>query len=125
MSNRRNFLKNISLAFFGFGSLQENSKQVEEQGEVKFRIAHVTDQHVTSRREGHNGYQKCVESINALFPSPDFVLMGGDMLFDGLYTDLDVYQESIELYKNISDQLKMPYLHCIGNHDVLGLSSRR
>ena len=49
MSNRRNFLKNISLAFFGFGSLQENSKQVEEQGEVKFRKAHVTDQHVTSR----------------------------------------------------------------------------
>ena len=49
MSNRRNFLKNISLAFFGFGGLQENSKQVEEQGEVKFRIAHVTDQHVTSR----------------------------------------------------------------------------
>ena len=59
------------------------------------------------------------------FPLPDFVLMGGDMVFDGLYTDLDVYQESIELYKNISDQLKMPHLHCIGNHDVLGLSSRR
>ncbi len=47
------------------------------------------------------------------------------MVFDGLYTDLDVYQESIELYKKISDTLEMPYYHCIGNHDVLGLSSRR
>ena len=125
MSNRRNFLKNFSLAFLGLGGLPANSKQVEEQDEVKFRIAHVTDQHVTSRRKGHLGYQKCVESINALSPTPDFVLMGGDMVFDGLYTDIDVYEESIELYKDISDRLKMPYYHCIGNHDVLGLSSRR
>jgi 3',5'-cyclic AMP phosphodiesterase CpdA len=125
MSNRRSFLKNASLGLFGLGSFQASSRSFDKQDEVKFRIAHVTDQHVTSRRKGHLGYQKCVDSINALRPSPDFVLMGGDMVFDGLYTELDVYQESIELYKKISDTLEMPYYHCIGNHDVLGLSSRR
>ena len=125
MANRRSFLKHLSLGLFGLGGLHTTSKQTEELDEVKFRIAHVTDQHVTSRRKGHLGYQKCVDSINDLRPSPDFVLMGGDMVFDGLYTDLDVFQESIELYKKISDTLEMPYYHCIGNHDVLGLSSRR
>lgn len=125
MANRRSFLKHLSLGLFGLGGLHTTSKQTEELDEVKFRIAHVTDQHVTSRRKGHLGYQICVDSINDLRPSPDFVLMGGDMVFDGLYTDLDVFQESIELYKKISDTLEMPYYHCIGNHDVLGLSSRR
>jgi 3',5'-cyclic AMP phosphodiesterase CpdA len=33
--------------------------------------------------------------------------------------------DQIELYKSISDQLKMPYYNSIGNHDVLGWSARR
>ena len=93
MANRRSFLKHFSLGLFGLGGLHTTSKQTEELDEVKFRIAHVTDQHVTSRRKGHLGYQKCVDSINGLRPSPDFVLMGGDMVFDGLYTDLDVFRD--------------------------------
>ena len=125
MANRRSFLKHLSLGLLGLGGLHTTSKQTEELDEVKFRIAHVTDQHVTTRRKGHLGYEKCIQSINELSNKPDFVLMGGDMVFDGLYTELDVYQESIELYKKISDTLEMPYYHCIGNHDVLGLSSRR
>ncbi|WP_440707483.1 hypothetical protein [Gracilimonas sp. BCB1] len=73
--------------------------------EESFRIVHLTDQHVTSRRQGHEGYKKCIESINALDPSPDLVLMGGDMVFDGLYTELETYEESIRLYRSITKQL--------------------
>ena len=121
MATRRSFLKNIGLGALGMGTLF-NKKHEKEEG---FRIVHLTDQHVTSRRRGHEGYKKCIESINALTPSPDLVLMGGDMVFDGLYTDLDIYEESIELYKDITAELNIPSYPCIGNHDVLGLSSRR
>ncbi|WP_421775057.1 metallophosphoesterase family protein [Gracilimonas sp.] len=121
MTTRRSFLKNVGLGALGMGTLF-NGKHSEEES---FRIVHLTDQHVTSRRKGHEGYKKCIQSINALDPSPDLVLMGGDMVFDGLYTELETYQESIRLYSSITDELNVPYYHCLGNHDVLGLSSRR
>lgn len=124
MANRRDFLKKLGLGAFGLGALVSGNEGNRSEEEV-FRIVHLTDQHVTSRRQGDKGYQKCIDSINALDPAPDLVLMGGDMVFDGLYTDLDVYQESIDLYKNITAKLKMPYYQCLGNHDVLGLSARR
>lgn len=124
MSNRRDFLKKVGLGALGastFSSLKENGNAKEKS----FSILHLTDQHVTSRRKGDKGYLKCIESINGMESAPDLVLMGGDMVFDGLYTDLDVYKESIQLYKNITSKLNIPHYNCIGNHDVLGLSSRR
>ena len=51
MANRHSFLKHLKLGLFGLGGLHTTSKQTEELDEVKFRIAHVTDQHVTSRRK--------------------------------------------------------------------------
>lgn len=124
MSNRRDFLKKLGLGAFGVGYLG-TATGCSINKENSFRIVHLTDQHVTSRRSGDKGYMKCIESINALDPAPDLVLMGGDMVFDGLYTELDTYKESMQLYKIISNKLNMPYYNCLGNHDVLGLSARR
>lgn len=124
MSNRRDFLKKIGLGAIG-ASTFTSLKESKDSKEKSFSILHLTDQHVTSRRNGDKGYLKCIESINEMEPAPDLVLMGGDMVFDGLYTDLEVYKESINLYKNITSKLNIPHYNCLGNHDVLGLSSRR
>ncbi len=121
MSNRKHFLKKIGLGAIGIGG----ALSYENDREDHFKVVHLTDMHVTSRRKGDQGYRKCVESINSLAPAPDLVLMGGDMVFDGLYTEMDQYNEQINLFKNISSNLNMPYYPCLGNHDVLGLSSRR
>jgi len=122
MSSRRRFLKNLGLSSLGLGGALSISPVKDEE---QFTIVHMTDSHVTSRRKGNVGYQACVDSVNAINPSPELVLMGGDMVFDGLYTELEKYDEQIELFKNISSKLNMPYYPCLGNHDVLGLSSRR
>lgn len=124
MSNRREFLKKAGLGALGISSLK-SSRENETSSAKKFSIVHLTDQHVTSRRKGDKGYLKCIESINKLKSAPELVLMGGDMVFDGLYTDLDIYKESIQLYKEITQKLHIPHYNCLGNHDVLGLSSRR
>ena len=58
-------------------------------------------------------------------PKPAFVLMGGDMAFDGQYTPKPDFEEQVRLYRQISDGLGIPYYHCMGNHDLLGWSSRR
>ncbi len=90
-----------------------------------FRFVHLTDMHVTTRRHGDEGYLKCIETVKALTPKVDFAQMGGDLAFDGLYTEKAKFIEQVRLYKEISDSLGIPYYNCMGNHDVLGWNSRR
>ncbi|MFH0794650.1 MAG: metallophosphoesterase [bacterium] len=90
-----------------------------------FSFVHLTDMHVCRRRKGYLGYRACIESVRAIRPKVDFALMGGDLAFDGNYNEKDEFADQIQLYKSISDDLGMPYYHCMGNHDTLGLSGRR
>ena len=89
-----------------------------------FTFVHLTDQHVTHRRHAPDGYRRCIGAINALAPAADFVLMGGDMVFDGGYTAKDDYRNQIRLLKEITRELKCPWHPCLGNHDVLGWGLR-
>ncbi len=129
---RRQFLGNMALGTAGLaagatlGSAANGHARTENLPEDEgFRFVHITDQHVLRRRRGDEGYRTCVASVNALRPQPDFALMGGDLAFDGLYTDRSEFEDQIQLYKSISDTLEMPYYNCLGNHDLLGLSARR
>lgn len=79
----------------------------------------------SKKRQGHKGYQSCVNAVNKKEASAAFVLMGGDLAFDGNYTDKEEFADQLDLYKSISDKLKMPYYNAIGNHDVLGWHPRR
>jgi 3',5'-cyclic AMP phosphodiesterase CpdA len=90
-----------------------------------FTFVHITDQHVQKRRAGDKGYHACIESVNAIWPRPHFAVMGGDMPFDGNYNPKEKFIEDIKLYRDISNELDMPYFHCMGNHDVLGWHPRR
>jgi hypothetical protein len=93
--------------------------------DADFTFVHLTDMHVTPRRWGDKGYRRCIESVVDLRPRPRFALMGGDLAFDGCYTPKADFEEQIRLYREISDGLGMPHHPCVGNHDVLGWSSRR
>lgn len=90
-----------------------------------FSFLHLTDMHVARRRDGHMGWLKCVDEVNALDPRPELVLVGGDMAFDGLYNERDEFEEQIRLFQAGAEKLEMPWHPCIGNHDLLGLNSRR
>jgi 3',5'-cyclic AMP phosphodiesterase CpdA len=103
---------------------QARDKQAAEAEPEAFSFVHLTDQHVTHRRHAPEGYAKCIAAINAIRPAPDFVLMGGDMVFDGTYTAKDDYQNQIRLFKDITRDLKYPWHPCMGNHDQLGWSLR-
>ena len=97
-----------------------------------FAFVHLTDMHVTPRRDGDAGYAACVEHVKSRHPAntagapkPSFAVMGGDLAFDGLYNPKDKFANQVRLYREISDRLGMPYFHCMGNHDVLGWNARR
>jgi 3',5'-cyclic-AMP phosphodiesterase len=90
-----------------------------------FTFLHLTDMHVRRKRQGNVGYKTCIADVNKNYGKADFVLMGGDLTFDGNYTAKEEFIDQIQLYKSISDELVMPYYNSIGNHDVLGWSARR
>ncbi len=90
-----------------------------------FSFVHLTDMHVARRRKGHEGYLRCIESVNALPVKPAFAIMGGDLAFDGLYNEKDEFADQIKLYKDVTAELDCPHHNCMGNHDVLGWNSRR
>jgi hypothetical protein len=138
-NSRRDFLKKITLGAGGLGLLGSATASAASRRQpvmpagstiipdenTAFHFAHLTDMHVRRQRRGHEGYARCIESVNALRPAPELVLMGGDMAFDGLYNEKDDFIDMIDLFVNASDRLNMPWYGCIGNHDVLGLSNRR
>lgn len=126
--SRRDFVKKVALGGAGLGVMAPgitNGKSGWENHGDEFTFVHLTDMHVRRKRKGNIGYARCIEHVNALETQPDLVLMGGDGPFDGLYTEKDEYLDQLDLYTEISDRLNCPYYHCMGNHDVLGLSSRR
>lgn len=125
MTKRREFLKKAVLTGAGFGFLNPAPAALSGPLQDGFSFLHLTDMHVRRKRQGHKGYEACIDAVNAKETTSEFVIMGGDLAFDGNYTPKEEFIDQIDLYKGISDQLKVPYYHCIGNHDVLGWNSRR
>lgn len=130
--SRRSVLRGLggAAAVFGIGGIGRSARaQAQEAARTTadpdFTFVHLTDMHVTTRRSGDAGYRTCVDHVNALPDRPALALIGGDMAFDGLYTERAIFERDIELYRSITAGLRMPAHHSIGNHDALGLSARR
>lgn len=124
--NRREFLAGTCAA--GAAALlpgEHTHAAPASVADADFTFVHLTDMHVARRRKGNIGYQRCIESVQALRPRPAFSLMGGDLAFDGCYNERDEFEDQIRLYKEVSDSMGIPYYNCLGNHDVLGWSARR
>ncbi len=128
VSTRRDTLKSLgALGLLGLGGStalsQVDQKSIDDSAD--FTFVHLTDMHVTARRKGDVGYRKCIDHVNTNPDRPALALIGGDMAFDGLYTERDIFARDVELYRSITASLSIPAHHSIGNHDVLGWSSRR
>ncbi len=86
----------------------------------KFRFVHFTDLHLKPEDGAEQGVLQAVEAVNALSPAPDFVVTGGDLVFDALEVDYERADLLFKLYQKCMDRLDCPVYHAIGNHDILG-----
>ena len=135
-NDRRKFLKNMAGLGAGAALLTSCSQLVCDKethqhescggsSEGGFSFVHITDQHVQRKRHGVEGYKECVKSIKREPVSLEFAVMGGDLAFDGNYNPKEKFVDEVKLYRDISRRLEIPFFHCMGNHDTLGLSPRR
>jgi 3',5'-cyclic AMP phosphodiesterase CpdA len=124
LSNRRQFIKKAVLGGAGI-SISVPTIASKNETDDSFSFLHLTDIHVRRKRKGDLGFAACVEKVNSLQLKSDFILLGGDQVFDGMYTEKEEYLDQIEVFKSVSKGFEIPLYHCIGNHDVFGRSSRR
>lgn len=99
----------ISLSQLG---AQESGKRLADSFEFVF----LTDIHLKPEMDAPKGFQMAIDKVNQL--NPDFVLTGGDLVFDAMRGNQQRCDSLFALYNNMSKGFKMPVHNCLGNHDL-------
>ena len=118
--NRKSFIKNVSAAVTGAGllPLQAESSIAKKKS---IRFAHLTDIHVKQGDIPETGMARAFHHVQSLSPKVEFIINGGDAIWDALEADKQKTQQQFQLYKTIRHkENSLPVHHCIGNHDVWG-----
>lgn len=116
--DRRRFLGTsllAGLATQAFGATKETES---------FDFAYLTDIHVQPELGAPEGFRQCLRAVNGLATPADFVLTGGDLIFDALDVGMDRIREQWKVFDECSKELALPVHHAIGNHDVVGWSAK-
>jgi Icc protein len=118
MMDRRRFLGTSVLAGL---AAQAFAAPAEPES---FDFAFLTDIHVQPELGAPEGFRQCLRAVNRLATPADFVLTGGDLIFDALDVGMDRIREQWKVFDECSKELALPVHHTIGNHDVVGWSAR-
>ena len=92
--------------------------------EESFDFAYLTDIHVQPELGAPEGFRQCLRAVNRLATPADFVLTGGDLIYDALDVGMDRIREQWKVFDECSKELALPVHHAIGNHDVVGWSAK-
>lgn len=84
-----------------------------------FSFAFITDIHLQPERNGLNGFLKAIDTLNDR--NPDFVITGGDLIFDALRQSHGRADSLYDLYHKTIKSLKMPVYNTMGNHEIYGI----
>ena len=85
------------------------------------RVAHLTDFHVKPGRDIEASVAKAMHHAQILLPEIDFIINGGDAIWDSLEADKEKTQIQWALFTSIlKKENSLPVYHCIGNHDIWG-----
>jgi 3',5'-cyclic AMP phosphodiesterase CpdA len=88
---------------------------------ASFRVGFLSDVHVKPTETAEQGMRKAYGHVNALNPSVDFIINGGDAIMDALNASKEKVQKQWDVWNNVmKDENRLPIHHCIGNHDAWG-----
>ena len=121
---RREFLKASGAAALGLMGIGRHRGLAAESEVAPFSFVHMTDIHVQPELDAEQGLRQCLAAVNRLKPRPDFVITGGDLVMDSLAVGRDRLNLQWEIFDRSLKDLELPVHHTIGNHDVVGWSSK-
>ncbi len=104
------------LLFFQNGFSQAKSPDVKE---ANFSFAFLTDIHLQPEWGAVTAFKRVIDSVNRL--QPDFVMTGGDLIFDVLRGNRARADSLFTLYTQTIKGFTMPIHHVIGNHELFGI----
>lgn len=84
-----------------------------------FSFIFMSDIHIKDDPQILKSYRKAIAKANAL--SPDFVLSGGDQVFDVMRGNAGMADSLFTLFKQENKALKVPMYTTVGNHDLFGI----
>lgn len=87
------------------------------------RIAHLTDLHLLDQPHIEAGGRRAFQQASDL--NSDLILLGGDVIGDAFGHSHDEVEAQWTVYQRLRDEVSLPQLGCIGNHDVWGWDRER
>ncbi|MCB0689402.1 MAG: metallophosphoesterase [Saprospiraceae bacterium] len=120
-TSRRKFLTKSGLGALGLPFLGAGCSRKDERdrNQDTFSFAFVTDIHLKPEMHAPEGFQMAIDRVNEL--QPDFVITGGDLVYDAMRGDFDRCDMLFQLYKKMSSGFTMPVFNCLGNHDLFAI----
>jgi len=98
-------------------------KKDKKKEDQNFSFIHLTDPHITFDEICKEIMKEAVSEINTL--QPDFVIVTGDMIFEGDKTSIEQARGWFDRYLSLINGLNMPVYHTVGNHDVAGIHYKK
>jgi len=85
------------------------------------RFAHLTDIHLYGSRKAASGLTTALRHVQSLEDPPEFLINGGDAIYDGLEADRATLEEQWALWRDVwKAENSLTVRHCLGNHDIWG-----
>jgi Icc protein len=83
------------------------------------RIAHLTDIHLKNQFGAPAKFVKCLHHVQQQTPKVDFILNGGDVVFDMNKENIGTINDQWELMNSVlKAECSLPVNYCLGNHDI-------
>lgn len=89
----------------------------------KFSFIFMADVHYHDKNGAPQAMDVAIDTINKL--NPDFILLGGDIIYDGLRRTEQETMDQVLLFKEKASSIKAPIYYAIGNHDHFGLYNQK
>jgi Icc protein len=117
--NRRKFLQQSSLTAAVLSVAPASFAGGKKA--ASFRAGFLSDVHVKPTDIAEQGMRKAYQHVNALKPSVDFIINGGDAIMDALKATKEKVQKQWDVWNRVLQaENHLPIHHCIGNHDAWG-----
>lgn len=108
------------ILFLAFSiNVQTTAQNVNASNDNSFEFAFLTDIHIRPDMNAPIGFQMAIDKVNEL--NPDFVLTGGDLVFDAMRGNQQKSDSLFTLYTSMIKGFKIPVYNCIGNHDLFAI----